>query len=403
MDKKFVLQSYGRQSISDDDISAVVDALKSDFLTTGPLVEKFEDSLANFFDNKNVVVCNNGTSALFMAARVLGICDRDVVIVPSQTFLATASAPHLLGAEVVFSDVDPKTGLMRPEDLANSIKIAGQRFPSRRLRAIFVVHMNGQTAYMPDIWKLAQEHDCYLIEDACHALGAKTKFDPESASVRVGKCNFSDASTFSFHPVKNITTGEGGAIAFREPKHATMARLQRNHGINKSDIDGLDDALQPVFSWSHAFREPSLNFRLPDILCALGVSQLQKLENWVNKRAQLWNLYQCLFDDKDHLKLVRKEDWCEPAWHLCAVQLDFEELHTSRINVFKSLDKIGISPQVHYQPVHLQPYWIDRYGRYELPNSESYFYKTMSLPLHVEMSVTDVEYVVENLINAVRV
>ncbi len=396
------VMNYGRHRVDDEDIDAVIEVLRSEFLTTGPLVEKFENVLARYFGNQNTVVCNNGTSALFLAAKTLGVSTNDVVIVPSQTFLATANAPHMLGAEVVFSDVDADTGLLRAEDLRNAIQLARKRYPSKALSAVFVVQLNGQVAYMPDIRKLADEHGCVVIEDACHALGASTKFNPKNGLTKVGGCEFSDAATFSFHPVKNITTGEGGAITFREPKHARIARLHRNHGIDRYDLDGLDDALQPASFWSYVCEEPSLNFRLPDILCALGISQIQKLPNWVYKRAQIWELYECLIANSGVAKLIKKEAWCEPAWHLLPVQIEFEELDKSRVNVFKFLNARNIFPQVHYQPVHCQPYWIERYGRDKLPNAESYFKKTMSLPLFVEMTKSNVQYVVETLMEAIN-
>lgn len=394
--------NYGRHKIDQADIDAVVEVLRSDFLTTGPLVENFELALANYFGNGNFVVCNNGTSALFLAAKVLGVSENDVVIVPSQTFLATASAPHMLGAEVVFSDVDPDTGLMTPEDLLKAIQLAKNRYPTKRLKAVFVVHLNGQVAYMPDLWKIAKASGCTLIEDACHAIGASTCFGLNATKTKVGKCEFSDAATFSFHPVKNITTGEGGAVAFRERKHAISGMLFRNHGLSKQDLGSIDASLVPTFSWSYTFTEPSLNFRLPDILCALGISQLQKLQNWVDKRAELREIYKSLIGDSGVVKLVECKEWCEPAWHLLAAKVDFEKLGKSRVEVFEYLNERNIFPQVHYQPVHLQPYWINRYGRDELPNSLEYYKKIMSLPLFIDMTEADVKNVASVVLTAIN-
>lgn len=394
--------NYGRHKVDQADIDAVAEVLRSDFLTTGPLVEKFELALAHYFGNENVVVCNNGTSALFLAAKALGISENDVVIVPSQTFLATASAPHMLGAEVVFSDVDKDTGLMTPEDLLKAVQLARNRHPTKRLKAVFVVHLNGQVAYMPDLWKISKASGCVLIEDACHAIGASTCFDYNDAQTKVGKCEFSDAATFSFHPVKNLTTGEGGAVAFREDKHAVSGMLLRNHGLNKQDLGSIDASLAPTFSWSYTVVEPSLNFRLPDILCALGISQLQKLQNWVNKRAELWDIYESLIGVSGVVELVEPKEWCKPAWHLLAARVDFQELGKSRVEVFKYLNEKNIFPQVHYQPVHLQPYWINRYGRDELPNSVEYYNKIVSLPLFVDMTESDVKNVASAVLEAIN-
>ena len=172
--------------------------------------------------------------------------------------------------------------------------------------------------------------------------------------------------------------------------------------MNRESLTSLDVSLMPASSWSYVCEEPSLNFRLPDILCALGISQIQRLPIWVDKRAQIWSFYECLIADSGVAKLVKKEAWCEAAWHLQPVQIEFEELGKSRVDVFKFLNQRNIFPQVHYQPVHLQPYWVERYGRDELPNAECYFKKTMSLPLFVEMTESNVKYVVETLMETIN-
>jgi dTDP-4-amino-4,6-dideoxygalactose transaminase len=395
--KAFKKLGYGRQHLDESDIEAVVSALKGSLITAGPLVEKFEVVLGEYFNCKNVTVCNNGTSALFIASKALGVCSKSVVIVPSQTFLATASVPHLLGAEVVFCDVDPISGLMTPHDLRIAVSKCGKLFPDRSLQAVYVVHMNGHPANVHEISTISASAGAYLIEDACHAIGGSIRKNETGEFHKIGSCKWSDAATFSFHPVKNLTTGEGGAVSFRESQIDIKAKMIRNHGINYSAHKKDALPLAPNGQWSHFLSNPSLNFRIPDILCALGISQLKKLDKWVERRTQIYGMYIDGFAGSEHVRPMGTAKWAKPAWHLAAIHLDFRFLSVSKRTLFEQLENLGIKPQVHYQPVHLQPYWIDRYGQYDLPGASAYYKSVMSLPLFVGLENEDVGFVVENI------
>lgn len=393
---------YGRQFLDDSDIEAVVTALKGDLITAGPLVEKFEEELADYFGCRNVTVCNTGTSALYIASKALGVCSKSVVIVPSQTFLATASVPHLLGAEVVFCDVDPISGLMTPHDLSIAVSKCNKLFPERSLQAVYVVHMNGHPANVQELSEISTSAGACLIEDACHAIGGSMSKNEKGDFYKIGSCKWSDAATFSFHPVKNLTTGEGGAVSFRSSNADIKAKLIRNHGINYSSSNQNTLPLAPYGQWSHFLIEPSLNFRIPDILCALGISQLKKLDKWVERRKQIYEMYRQNFVGVEAVKLVDAAKWAKPAWHLAAIHMDFTSLRVSKRKLFEQLEEVGIKSQVHYQPLHLQPYWIDRYGHYELPGASSYYKSVMSLPLFVGLENEDVEFIIKNVKASIR-
>lgn len=395
MDTSFY--KYGSQKIDADDCAAVLEALQRDELTGGSLVEQFEEELGSYFKNKNVVVCNSGTSALYIASKALSIGAGDVVIIPSQTFAATANAPHLLGAEVVFCDVDKNTGLITAELLSEAIEVAKTKFKNCRLKAVFVVHMNGQSAHMPSIAGVAKKWNMLVIEDACHAIGGSVSFDVNSSS-KIGACAFSDAATFSFHPVKNLTTCEGGAISFADPESCRIGRKLRNHGIIRHDFGECAKPNVPFGSWTHKLEEPSLNFRIPDILCALGITQLQKLDGWISKRAKLVDYYRKNLNCERLVKHINQCDWCLPAWHLMPVLINFGDgkRMEKKVRLFQLLNEKKIFPQVHYQPLHLQNYWKNRYNSVRLTGSETYFHRVMSLPLHVGLEETDLCFIVSN-------
>ncbi|MEZ5670397.1 MAG: aminotransferase class I/II-fold pyridoxal phosphate-dependent enzyme [Alphaproteobacteria bacterium] len=320
--------------IDDDDVASVAAALRGELLTTGPLVERFEAALADVTGARHAVACNNGTSALYMAARALEIGSGDAVVVPAQTFLATASGPHLAGAEVVFADVDPETGLMRPADLERAIDAARRRFPTLRLRAAFVVHLNGQVADMPALKALCDSQGLALVEDAAHAVGGLARRAGDAGSggsdSRVGDCRWSSMATFSFHPVKTIAMGEGGAVTTNDDVLAARLRRVRNHGMERDSAawqhrdagfggDGLPNP------WYYEMAEPSLNFRVPDILCALGISQLRKLASWVAERRRLFERYRHLLADVGApVRPPATVTWGAPAWHLAAARIAFD-------------------------------------------------------------------------------
>jgi UDP-4-amino-4,6-dideoxy-N-acetyl-beta-L-altrosamine transaminase len=386
---------YGRQLIEEDDIAAVAESLRGDFLTTGPMVARFEHAFAGAVAAKHATVCSNGTAALYLAARALGLGTGSKVIVPSITFLATASAPRLCGAEIVFADVDPDTGLMRPDDLARAFERAGHA------DAVFNVHLNGQCGAIQEISALAREHGAMIVDDACHALGA-SYVARDGETTAIGSNAFCDASVFSFHPVKTIAMGEGGAVTTNDPQAADRLELLRNHGMTRNparfvnSADGFD-ALGTPNPWYYELVEPGFNWRATDMQCALGLSQLSKLDRFVARRRTLAATYDsALAPFAPAIRPIGRARRCLPAWHLYVVLIDFSSL--SRGELMRDLADDGMGTQVHYIPVHRQPYFVQRYGALDLPGADRYYARALSLPLSAGMTVGDAEFVAATLL-----
>jgi len=373
---------YGRQTIEADDIAAVAEALRDDFLTTGPRVEAFEAAFAEAVGARHAVACINGTAALHMAMLALGIGPGEACIVPSVTFLATANCARYVGAEVVFADVDPTTGLMTPETLAEALARA-----DRPVRAVLPVHLRGEVCDLPQIAALAAGAGAVVVEDACHALASERRF--EAGDYRVGDGRWSAAAAFSFHPVKTIATGEGGMVAVNDAALAGRLRLARSHGMIRPA--GADP-------WWYEMAEPGFNYRLPDILCALGLSQLRKLPRFSAGRRALAARYGArLAPLAPHVRPAGTPDGSAAVLHLMTVLIDFEALGRSRAEVVEALRQRGVGSQVHYIPVHTQPYYRERYGNLDLPGAAAWYARALSLPLYPAMAEGDVDRVVEAL------
>lgn len=389
---------YGRQSIDEDDIAAVSSALRGDLLTTGPLVEKFERMLARIVGARDTVACASGTAALYIAARALGIGPGHIVVVPAITFLATASAPHLAGAEIVFADVDPESGLMRAQDLEAAL----ERAPHKRADAVFPVHYAGQSCDMAPIAAIARAKTMKIVEDAAHALGTVWRGD-DGAVQSVGAGEFSDLTIFSFHPVKTVAMGEGGAVSSNDPETLRRLKRARNHGITREPlefkrVDASFDATGAVNPWYYELESPGFNWRISDINCALGISQLSKLQRFINVRRALAECYDELLAPLAPLvRPLKRDPRSLTAWHIYAVRVDFEDAKIERAEVMRGMAADGIGTQVHYIPVHRQPYYAQRYGAHSLPGAERYSASTLTLPLHPAMSEADVVRVVAAL------
>jgi UDP-4-amino-4,6-dideoxy-N-acetyl-beta-L-altrosamine transaminase len=385
---------YGRQLIEDDDVAAVTEALHGEFLTTGPLVDQFERKLAETVGAADVVACSNGTAALYMAAKALGLGPGHHVIVPAITFVATASAPHLAGAEIIFADVDRETGLMRPEDLEEALS----RAPGGRADAVFPVHYAGQSCDMEAIARFARAKDMRIVEDAAHALGTAS-LQEDGAVVPVGANLHCDLTIFSFHPVKTIAMGEGGAVSASDPALVRRLRQLRNHGITREPAEFLRpraafDESREVNPWYYEVHAPGFNFRVPDPNCALGLSQLAKLPRFAAHRATLAAAYdEILKPLVPVLQPLRRVAQVAPAWHLYAVRIDFAAAGIERSALMRTLRTEGFGTQVHYIPVNRQPYFASRTAPLVLPGAEHYYAHTLSLPLHASMTVDDVERV----------
>lgn len=381
---------YGRQTLDDDDVAAVVEALKSDYLTTGPRVAAFEAAVATASDAAHAAACSSGTAALHLSALALRIGPGASVIVPAVTFAATANVVRHVGAEVVFADVDPDTGLMTPETLSAALEAGGDA-----VCAVYPVHLAGQCADMAALGALARARGLAVVEDAAHALGAA-----DIAGAPVGACPHSDVAIFSFHPVKTATTGEGGAVTTQDDELDRRVRLLRNHGMERAPDAFLsrnlgfasDGSPNP---WYYEIAELGFNYRLTDIQCALGLSQLSKLERFVAHRAALVARYRtALAPLAPVVRAMPQVPGCRPAWHLFVALIDFAAAGVDRATVMRRLAERGIGSQVHYMPLHLHPYYRERYGALSLPGAEGYYARALSLPLFPAMADADVDRVV---------
>jgi UDP-4-amino-4,6-dideoxy-N-acetyl-beta-L-altrosamine transaminase len=390
---------YGRQMIADDDIAAVVDVLKSDWLTQGPTVPQFERTLADIVSAKEVVACSNGTAALHLAMLALGIGHGEKVVTSTNSFLASANCARYVGADVVFADADPESGLISIESIEKILRKDKQR----KIKTIIPVHFAGQPVDMEEIYRLAREHGAFIIEDACHALGAS--YNLAGDNTKIGSCRQSDMTVFSFHPVKHITTGEGGAITTSDPILAERLRKFRSHGIEKDDFQNREMAAASNGDknpWYYEMQELGYNYRLTDIQAALGISQLEKLETSIKMRRALASYYDGLiadaFDNRYCRPLAKISDR-EHAYHLYVVRIDYEHFGRSRAAVMNGLRERGIGTQVHYIPIHLQPYYRKLYksGPGDCPGAEQYYREALSLPLYPGLTTGDCERVIDEL------
>lgn len=387
---------YGRQLIEDDDIAAVVDVLRGDWLTTGPNIAEFEAALAEEVGAEHVVCCSNGTTALHLAALAQDLGPGQAAIVPSITFAATANAALYVGADVQFADVDPETGLMTADSLEDAIAAAGDIKPT----IVLPVHLNGQCVDMDAIAATARANDMRIVEDASHALGSSYR-TKKGDYARAGECRHGDAAVFSFHPVKTIAVGEGGAVTTNDAAAATNMRRLRNHGMSKDSTRFANHDLAfatdgQANPWYYEVGELGFNYRLTDISCALGLSQLAKLDRFVARRREIVAQYNNgLGDLSPRLKPVRHQDDAHTGWHLYPVLIDFEALSIDRAEFIRRLSEQGVGTQVHYVPLHRQPlYRRFTENRPPLPGADEYYSKVLSIPLFPSMTDDDASCVI---------
>jgi len=392
---------YGRQLIEEDDIAAVVAVLRGDWLTTGPTVTAFEDALCAATGAAHAIACANGTAALHLAALALDLAPGDRVVVPSVTFLATANAVRLAGAEVVFADCDPDSGLMEARHLAEALeRAAGQ--PGGPVKAVFPVHLAGQCADMPAVAALAERHGLAVMDDAAHAIGSRYR-DAAGGFRPIGDGRLTAMTTFSFHPVKTIAMGEGGAITTNDDRLVDRLRRLRSHGMVRDARLLQNDALafdagDEVNPWYYEMPEVGLNYRITDIQCALGLSQMKKLERFTALRRALADRYDRQVTGLAPLvQPIERSPAARAAWHIYPLLIDFTAADSDRAAVMRALKAAGIGSQVHYIPVHLQPYYRERYGSLALPGAERYYARTLSLPLFAAMDEDDVDRAVDAL------
>ena len=390
---------YGRQSIDDADIEAVVKVLKSDYLTTGPAVEAFEKKVADYVGAKYAVAVSNGTAALHVACLAAGIGEGDEVITTPITFAASANCVLYCGGTPVFADIDPDTYNISPEELESKI--------TPQTKAIIPVHYTGQPCDMDAILEIARKHDLLVIEDGAHALGASYK------GKKIG--SIADMTCFSFHPVKPVTTGEGGMIVTDNEELYRKLVLYRSHGITR-DKDMMqqyeeqlqqssDPALQEAADmlrgdvidpggWYYQQLELGYNYRITDISCALGASQMDKLDRFLERRRQIAKKYDEAFADIPQIKTPWQQEGCQSGWHLYMIQT----MERSRREVFDGLRQAGIGVNVHYIPVYRHPYYQrNGYAGVHCLNAEAFYERAISLPIFPGLTGQQ-DYVIEHVI-----
>ncbi|MGJ8652853.1 MAG: UDP-4-amino-4,6-dideoxy-N-acetyl-beta-L-altrosamine transaminase [Opitutaceae bacterium] len=396
--------AYGRQWIDDDDVAAVAQALKSDYLTTGTEVTSFEQEFAEKVGAKHAVAVSNATTALHLAMLVAGIGKGDRVVTSPNTFLSSANCAAFVGAIPDFADIDPETFNLCVKSLEANWK--------DDTRAVVAVAYGGLPTDMPAIAELARQRNAIVIEDGCHGPGGG--FVHEGKFYKIGGHPWADITTFSFHPVKTMTTGEGGMLVTNNDVYAQQARLLRSHGMVRESaaftvFGDTQSGLTASGPWVYEMQALGYNYRITDIQCALGRSQLKKLESFVQRRQRIVDLYNEAFSDLAWLQTPKDGGWLpekgdsngcsQPvvSWHLYTVQLDFEALNKTRIDVIERLRDQGVGTQVLYIPVYLQPWYQETFG-YEpgkCPNAEAFYQRALSLPLYPAMSDEDVQYVIK--------
>ncbi|MDD2731836.1 MAG: UDP-4-amino-4,6-dideoxy-N-acetyl-beta-L-altrosamine transaminase [Candidatus Pacebacteria bacterium] len=368
MENSFI--PYGRQWIDEDDISEVVKSLNSDLLTQGPKVEEFEKAVAEYTGAEYGVAVSSGTAALELAYKVIGISDSDEIITSPLTFSATSNAFVNLGARPVFIDIEKDTLNIDPKEIENKI--------TKKTKAVAVIDFAGHPCDFDEIKKIAKRHNLLIVEDASHAIGSSYK------DKRIG--SLSDLTVFSFHPVKNITTGEGGMVLTNNKELYEKLKVLRHHKIVKIPEKG---------GWCYDIEEPSSNFRISDFQCALGLSQLKKIDKFIQRRRDIAGRYNEAFKDIKNISLPREKEYAKSAWHLYIIQINSGRTK----ELFESFKEQGIGVQVHYIPVHLLSFYQKRFGFREgdFPIAENYYRKALTLPLFPKMTDYEVERVIKTV------
>ncbi|MBM3702112.1 MAG: UDP-4-amino-4,6-dideoxy-N-acetyl-beta-L-altrosamine transaminase [Actinobacteria bacterium] len=372
---------YGRQCVDASDIREVIKVLKSDWLTQGPKVKEFESELCQYTGSKYAVSVSSGTAALHMSCLAAGIKPGDEVITSPMTFVASANCILYCGGKPIFADIQKDTVNIDPEEIKKKI--------NPNTKALIPVHFAGHPCDLEEIKGIAEKHNLLVIEDASHALGAEYK------NLKIGSCKYSDMTVFSFHPVKSITTGEGGAVLTNREDLYEKLLLFRNHGITK-DKKNMDHYEGP---WYYEMQELGFNYRMTDFQCALGISQLKKLEKFLNRRREIVNIYNKKLAEIDKIILPVEKPYVKSSWHIYYIRL--KDSRRRKI-IFVKLRKNNVGVQVHYIPIHLQPYYKKNFGYKvgDYPKAEEYYKSTITLPLFPKMIDSEIRCVV-NIIKKV--
>lgn len=371
--------SYNSQFIDNSDKSYVSKVLKNKKITQGPIVEKFEKNISNFVKSKYCLVTNSGTSALYLAIKSLNLKKNSVVIMPAVNFIAAFNVCKILELNIFLSDVNPITGLMEPKNFNDCVR----KYNLKKINLIINMHMGGNPNNVQFFYKIKKKFKSYLIEDSCHALGSE--YFSKKKYYKIGDCNHADISTFSFHAIKSITTGEGGAITTNNKFFFNNIIDIRSHGIKRHSND----------HWKYDVLFPSFNFRISDINCALGISQLKKIRLFLKKRNKIAKVYHSKLSTlSNYIKLIKIDNKSKSSYHLFQISINFQKLKTKKDNFINFMKKKNIILQYHYIPIYKFSIFKEKLS---LPGAEEHFQNNISLPIHYKMSMRDVDYVIQTI------
>jgi dTDP-4-amino-4,6-dideoxygalactose transaminase len=362
---------YGRQYIDSQDIRLVSKALKEDLITTGRYVKKFENEISDFLKVKYAASCNSGTSALHLALMALNVKKDDVIIMPVINFIAAYNMAKLMNAKIFLADVNPLTGQMTPKTLSECIKIN----KLKKIKAIVTMYLGGYPENVIEFYNIKKKFNCYLIEDACHALGSRYLFNKRF--LPIGSCKHSDISTFSLHPVKTITSGEGGLATTNNKLFYNRIVSLRSHGINKDKN----------FHWKYNLSESGFNYRLSDVNCALGLGQLKKINKFINYRRKIFDLYKI-----ELKKIINKITFpsykiSKPSYHLFLISINFKKIRSTKDKFLKFLRKNNILCQYHYIPIYKFKLFNKKINLNFYRGAEFYYKNTISLPIFYDLNI----------------
>jgi dTDP-4-amino-4,6-dideoxygalactose transaminase len=362
---------YGRQYIDSNDIRIVSKALKEDLITTGRYVKKFEHEICDFLKVKYTASCNSGTSALHLALMAINLKKDDVIIMPAINFIAVYNMARLMNAKIFLADVDPLTGQMTPETLLECIN----NNKLKKIKAIVTMYLGGYPENVIEFYNIKKKFNCYLIEDACHALGSRYLCNKNF--LLIGSCNHSDISTFSLHPVKTITSGEGGLITTNNKFFYNKIVSLRSHGIDKDKN----------FHWKYNLSKSGFNYRLSDVNCALGLGQLKKISKFLNYRRKVFDIYKVELERIINIITFPSYKISLPSYHLFLISIDFKKIRSTKDKLLQFLKKNNIFCQYHYIPIYKFKLFNQKINLNNYKGAEFYYKNTISLPIFYDLNI----------------
>jgi len=383
--KKRIEISYGRQFIDDQDIFTVNKSLKNKLITTGKFVKNFEQKIKNTLNVKYAVTCINGSAALHLAFLAINLKKGDVILMPSINFISAYRMADLMMAKIYLVDVDPLTGQITPQNLLKSIK----KNKLKKIKAVVTMYLGGFPENNLVFFKMKKKYNFHLIEDACHAFGAKYKLN--NKKYHVGSCKHSDLSVFSFHPVKTITTGEGGAITTNNKSFAKKIELYKNHGF-----------VRKKKYWQYDIKNLGNNYRLSDINCALGLSQIKKMKKFIDYRKKIFLFYKKKFRELvDYIKLPNYNIQNDSSYHLFLISLNLKNLICSKDKLFSFLNEKGIFPQYHYKPIFKFSFYKNK-DHEKYYGASEYYKNTLSLPIYFGLKKNEQAYIIKSIFKFIK-